>query len=181
MKISELTRSRDVQKDMCFPVAYNGQNCSISVNQLLNAAEKSILFFDRFVNMATLYSTGTNETEGNVVVFDKVHNKFYLGVCTNVTRDEWTLFATWNGKAKYYNEADGVRNDVLWVDKSTNDIYWYNGTTLVPVAMTQADKSNFNERLTKATPIRVASEEAMEALIASGEVVEGQLYYIPEE
>lgn len=36
-------------------------------------------------------------------------------------------------------------------------------------------------QINKNTPQEVESEEAMEQLIADGSIVEGQIYYIPEE
>jgi hypothetical protein len=35
--------------------------------------------------------------------------------------------------------------------------------------------------LSKLTPIRVESEEKMQQMIDTGMVVEGQIYYVPEE
>jgi len=37
------------------------------------------------------------------------------------------------------------------------------------------------EQVNKNTPQLVASEEALEQMIADGSIVEGQIYYIPEE
>ncbi len=37
------------------------------------------------------------------------------------------------------------------------------------------------DQVNKNTPQLVASEEALEQMIADGSIVEGQIYYIPEE
>jgi hypothetical protein len=47
--------------------------------------------------------------------------------------------------------------------------------------LTAAEFNLLLEQINKNTPQPVASEEALEQMIQDGSIVEGQIYYIPEE
>lgn len=47
--------------------------------------------------------------------------------------------------------------------------------------LTAAEFNLLLEQVNKNTPQPVASEEALEQMIKDGSIVEGQIYYIPEE
>lgn len=83
------------------------------------------------------------------------------------------LYSEFPEKDNFYRDGE-VRTDCLFSAKEGRLYRFSDG--LISCGLTDEQA----ELLQKLTPKELASEEELEALKAAGEIVPGQLYYIPE-
>ncbi len=177
MKISELTALTALEKAAQIPVALLGENRSISLGQILEALQKSVVRFgsDMPDSVTKTYAEGSTESDADkiVPVWDEDTQKFYG---TLVISGAATLYSEWTSKADYYDEAGAVRRDCLFIQPDGR-LWYFNGTTLISAGLTDAQAA----LLQKLTPKPIGSESELEALQKAGEIIPGQIYYIPED
>lgn len=176
MKISELTSLLAVSRDVKIPVAVAGQTMSITLGQLMDSLHSTIVPFSKVTSQLILLASGET-THSGFVEYSTASDGFFYKVIT-INADAPNTFAhytQWPTRDLFY-DGDDVRQDCLFVD-AEGGLWKHNGTTLIRVGLNQNDR----DQLILNTPIRVESEEEMERMIEDGEVVEGQLYYVPEE
>lgn len=188
MKISQLTPITKVRRDIKLPLSVAGQNGSMTVGQILDAASAGVIPFDSFFDSTPksddtiAYSPGAPgaETPGEII-FDSNQKRFYYKSTNTITvagipRHNHILYAQWDGSEQLTNSDGGVRTDCLFVS-SDSRLYHFNGSDLLSAGLTQQQA----DQLTLNTPIEVESEEAMEQLIEADLVKPGQIYFIAEE
>lgn len=173
MKISELTLLPSLDLDSSLPVAVAGQTMRVTLRQLLNVMSASLAVFDGIVTNDIVVLNGTTETAGTVVYLAKQHRFAYR--ISNA--GEYAYYDTWAGMDRYM--AGSVPLDAcLFIDSTSGLLYRYDaesGWGAAGLTVAQAEQLRLN------TPHEVASEEEMEQMIASGQCIDGQLYYIAEE
>lgn len=181
MKISLLKQLLSINRDVQFPIAYNGQTMRVTLGQIMDVLSAAVVPFHAVYSYADAnYATGSTNLRTNTI-FDTISKKFYAclqlqiadGGGSRLTR---TYYSEWDNRALFYDENDEVRKDCLFL-AADGSLYKFNGDTLILAGLTNTQA----DQLKKNTPIRVESEEEMERMIADGEVEDGQLYYIPEE
>lgn len=177
MKISELTPLSSLQDAAQIPVAIDGENRSVSIKQILDALQSSIVVFDNMVaeGQKKTYATGSTNLPTSIM-YDADTKKFYAGLCifqVGTNESNLTLYSEFDGKDNYYREGE-VRTDCLFAAKDGRLYRYADG--LISCGLTDAQA----ELLQKLTPKELASEAELEALKAAGEIVPGQLYYIAE-
>ena len=173
MKISELTPLSNLQTAAQIPVAINGENRSVSIGQILSALQSSIAVFDSIVpaGQAKTYATGSTMLP-IIIVFDPDTKKFYGGLYNDGTSN-LTLYSEFAGIDNFHRDGE-VRTDCLFAAKEGRLYRFSEGLISCGLTDEQADL------LQKLTPKELASEAELEALKAAGEIIPGQLYYIPE-
>ena len=177
MKISELTPLSSLQDAAQIPVAIDGENRSVSIKQILDALQSSIVVFDNMVaeGQKKTYATGSTNLP-TFIMYDADTKKFYAGLYifpVGTNESTLTLYSEFDGKDNYYREGE-VRTDCLFAAKDGRLYRYADG--LISCGLTDAQA----ELLQKLTPKELASEAELEALKAAGEIVPGQLYYIAE-
>lgn len=177
MKISELTPLSSLQDAAQIPVAIDGENRSVSIKQILDALQSSIVVFKNFVESGI---TKTYVTGGTAFmtspVYDADTKKFYAGlyvISIETGSASITLYSDFAEKDNFYRNGE-VRTDCLFAAEDGRLYQYKNG--LISCGLTDAQA----ELLKKLTPKELASEAELEALKAAGEIVPGQLYYIAE-
>lgn len=183
MKISELTPITSARRDIIFPLCVAGENMSITLGQIIDALNVSAPQFGG-VNegISPTVVAGNDTITVGQVIYDSDRGKFYRAVSDTTTSSGvestvWTYYENWATYGNYYDTDGNIRTDVVFVNIGDGLLYAYNGTGLIRIGFTE-EQAN---QLALSTPIKIADEDAMEALISSGKVVEGQLYYIEEE
>lgn len=183
MKISELTGSSAINRAMQIPVAISGENRSLTLGQIIDALASSVVPFARINSAAyDVESMGMGQTvEALPIVFDNraTHKNFYaLKVTTRIVagviRRTAIFYTNFPNREKFYDD-NGIRTDCLFI-ATDGRLYRYNGTDLISAGITDEQA----QQLKLLTPIPVESEAALEALEKAGEIVPGQMYYIPE-
>lgn len=181
MKISQLTRLDKPNRALEIPLALYGENRNITLGQILDSVPKSIVPF--YESKSTPANTVVADTSAasliGKVVYDTNQHKLYFAV-TSVNLGEGvgttTYYTSWNGSDDFIGSGGSIRKDCLFRDKNGR-LYFYDGETLVSAGITEEQA----EQIALSTPIEVASEQEMEQRIASGEYVEGQLYFLAED
>lgn len=184
MKISELTLIDGVRRDIRLPLSIAGENKSVTLGQILDAAAQDVVSFKEIAATPdnVQYTAGSDtESLGYGVVFDLGTNKFYLArsgstISAGVTLTMWTYFQNWLTYADYYDESGNVRTDCLFA-AAGGRLYQFDGTTLKSAGVTEEQA----QQIRLATPIEIADETTMENRIAAGEYEAGQIYFIAEE
>lgn len=177
MKISELNPLANLQAAAQIPVAVAGENRSITLGQIIKALQNSIVPFGYVFDKMARYAIGSTDVMGSIV-FDVFSRKFHncISVFDKVSGvTSYTLYSEWPGKDSYYADADVVRTDCLFIT-AEGRLYRFNGDNLISAGLTDEQTT----LLKKLTPQAVASESALEAMEAAGEIVPGQIYYIAE-
>lgn len=177
MKISELTPLNRIQDAAQIPVAIDGENRSVSIKQILDALQSSIVVFKHFVESGInkTYTTGGTEIM-TYPVYDAYTKKFWgalyeFNEVTGIT--SVILYSDFADKDSFYSNGE-VRTDCLFAAEDGRLYRYANG--LISCGLTDAQA----ELLKKLTPRELASEAELEALKAAGEIIPGQLYYIAE-
>lgn len=177
MKISELTPLNRIQDAAQMPVAIDGENRSVSIKQILDALQSSIVVFKHFVEIGInkTYTTGGTEIM-TYPVYDAYTKKFWgalyeINEVTGIT--SVILYSDFAGKDSFYRNGE-VRTDCLFAAEDGRLYRYANG--LISCGLTDAQA----ELLKKLTLKELASEAELEALKAAGEIIPGQLYYIAE-
>lgn len=177
MKISELTPLSSLQDAAQIPVAIDGENRSVSIKQILEALQSSIVVFKHFVESGInkTYTTGGTEIM-TYPVYDAYTKKFWgalyeINEVTGIT--SVILYSDFANKDSFYRNGE-VRTDCLFAAEDGRLYRYANG--LISCGLTDAQA----ELLKKLTPRELASEAELEALKAAGEIIPGQLYYIAE-
>lgn len=183
MKISELAQISVARRDIKLPLSIAGQNMSITLGQILDAASQGVVAFTRVEEERenVTYSAGSATISAGVVIFDLATNKFYLALGRSTTSAgqvirSWVYSENWNTHGDFYTDDGEVRTDCLFLD-STGRLYRFDGTSLKSAGLTD-DQA---KQIQLSTPIEVASEEEIEQRIAAGEIVDGQLYFLAGE
>lgn len=172
MKISELTPLTRLQTAAQIPVAVAGENRSITLGQIIEALQGAIVPFTHVMTATntTSYASGSTNERG-VIVWETKTQKFYHAVPSTGTL---VLYSDFSGKDNFYRDGN-VRTDCLFIN-ADGRLYRWNGSALMSAGLTDTQA----ELLQKLTPIPVESESVLEAMKAAGEIVPGQMYYIPE-
>lgn len=176
MKISELLPLSQLQAAATIPVAIAGENRSITLGQIIAAVNSSIVMFDEILpdTMARNYATGST-LKPTVIMWDPQTKKFYAGLYNDTIENHVILYTEFARKGEFYTE-DQVRQDCLYITPDGR-LYAYNGSDLISAGLTN-EQANLLQLL---TPKAIASESVLEAMELAGEIVPGQIYYIPEE
>lgn len=176
MKISELTKINKAERDAVLPVSLSGETLGMTLGTVIDSVDNSVVMFhgisDASGNVTVQEGSDSLDKGAADVVYNTALGGFYVAEGSDA--DGWLYYRNWNRRSHYYS-ADGVRTDCVFVAEGGRQ-YVYDGVTLISTGVTQAQA----DAIEKNTPIEMASEEAMQALIAKGEAVEGQLYYIVE-
>lgn len=183
MKISALDQISNVTRNIDIPIAIGGQTMRVKLGQIIDLLAAPVVMFGTIHSYPTntiTYALGSTVLR-TAIIFDTNSNKFYashgkLSVLNGQLVQQWSYFSEWDTRSMFYDEDDNIRTDCLFVG-SDGATYRFNGTTLISAGITEEQA----KQLRLNTPIRVESEEEMERMIADGETVEGQIYYIPEE
>lgn len=174
MKISELKALASLEKAATIPVALLGENRSITIGQLVEALQSSIVPFGAVMEIPSdvgiTYADGNSGT-GLTPIWDTRTRKFYGMSIKDLT----TYYTNFAGQSSFYDDKGNVRQDCLFIAASGR-LYYFNGSNLISAGITDAQA----ELLVKLTPKKVASESILEAMKKVGEIVPGQIYYIPE-
>ena len=173
MKISELTLLPSLDLDSSLPVAIAGQTMRVTLRQLLNVMSASLAVFDGIMTNDVVVLNGSTETVGAVVYLTKLHRFAYR----IANAGEYAYYDTWNDMDRYMAGSVPLCT-CLFVDSTSGLLYRYDaesGWCAAGLTAAQAEQLRLN------TPREVASEEEMEQMIASGQCIDGQLYYIAEE
>ena len=172
MKISELTPLASLQMAAQIPVAVAGENRSITLGQIIEALQGAIVPFTHVMTATntTSYASGSTNERG-VIVWETKTQKFYHAVPST---GAIVLYSNFSGKDNFYRDGN-VRTDCLFINADGRLFRW-NGSALMPAGLTDTQA----ELLQKLTPVPVESESVLEAMKAAGEIVPGQMYYIPE-
>lgn len=183
MKISQLAQISRIRRNIRIPLAIEGENMSVTMGQILDSVSLSIVPFDsiRKTTQNIMYAPGSPTLTEGIVIFDDVSKKFYLAQSSTVDLagmqvTRWNYFSDWAGHDDYYDEDGDVRKSCLFRDKN-GSLYFYDGTILKTAGVTAEQSA----QIALSTPIEVSSEEEMQQLIESGEVKDGQLYFLAEE
>lgn len=117
MKISELTPLSSLQDAAQIPVAIDGENRSVSIKQILDALQSSIVVFDNMVaeGQKKTYATGSTNLLTSIM-YDADTKKFYAGLYifqVGTNESNLTLYSEFDGKDNYYREGE-VRTDCLF-------------------------------------------------------------------
>ena len=179
MKISELSPLAQIQEAAQIPVAVAGENRSITLGQIIRALQGCIVpfsgpLFDQFCR----YAVGSTTVMGRIV-FDVASKRFYNCVRTSGgglidAASGNVLYDDWPGKGDFYTDGE-PRMDCLYITPEGR-LYRYNGEDLISAGLTDDQAA----LLKKLTPQPVESESVLDAMKAAGEIVPGQIYYIPE-
>lgn len=182
MKISALNQLDTITRNISIPVATGGQTLRVTLGQLLEVLTASVVFFKGIAPSGLNLVLAPGSTISDVhIVYDPDRNKFVAAYnCTfddegNMTNAS-AYYKYWTERNLFYDDNDNIRTDCIFLAEN-GGMYKFNGTELISAGLT--DKQAQQLRLN--TPIRVSTEEEMERMIADGETVEGQLYYVPEE
>lgn len=174
MKISELTPLASLQMAAQIPVAVAGENRSITLGQIIEALQSTIVPFAYVYtsDINTVFAEGSTEEIGELV-WETETQKFYSAVQVRAT-GQMCLYSYFTGVDNFYRDG-AVRTDCLFIDASGRLFRW-NGTALISAGLTN-EQAVLLQRL---TPIPIGSESELEAMKAAGEIIPGQMYYIPE-
>ena len=172
MKISELTPLTRLQTAAQRRVAVAGENRSITLGQIIEALQGAIVPFTHVMTATntTSYASGSTNERG-VIVWETKTQKFYHAVPSTGTL---VLYSDFSRKDNFYRDGN-VRTDCLFIN-ADGRLYRWNGSALMSAGLTDTQA----ELLQKLTPIPVESESVLEAMKTAGEIVPGQMYYIPE-
>lgn len=172
MKISELTQLQSLDLDSSIPVAIAGQTMRVTLRQLLDVMSSSIAVFSGIVTNDVTVLNGTTEAVGLVTYLAKYHRFAYRVEVGGA----YAYYDTWTDMDRYM-AGSAPLHTCLFVDSTSGLLYRYDadkGWSPAGLTAAQADRLRLN------TPLEVASEEVMEQMIASGQCIDGQLYYIAE-
>lgn len=181
MKISALNLLTSVNRDVDIPIAIGGQTMRVKLGQIVDIVNAAVVPFETVCSHTNpSYAVGST-IDDTKTIFDTISNKFYAATYSTApangeTLQFWAYYDEWAERSMYYDETEAVRSDCLYL-AADGSLYKFDGNTLISAGLTNSQA----DILRKNTPIRVETEEEMERMIADGEVVEGQLYYIPEE
>lgn len=181
MKISDLNQLVSINRDVDIPIAIDGQTMRIKLGQIADLLSASIVVFEgvsSFVGAA--YASGSTVATTKTI-FDTLTNKFYAATYSNAAANGQQLqilgyYSEWPERSMFYDETGSIRTDCLYL-AADGSLYKFNGTTLISAGLTASQAL----QLQRNTPIRVENEDEMERMIADNEVIEGQIYYTPEE
>lgn len=174
MKISELTPLASLQTAAQIPVAVAGENRSITLGQIIEALQSAVVpFVSVFVSdNTTVFPEGGTDEVGEIV-WETETQRFYNAVQIRAT-SQLCLYSNFSGMGNFYRDGS-VRTDCLFID-ATGRLFRWNGRALISAGLTD-EQAVLLQRL---TPIPIGSESELEAMKAAGEIIPGQMYYIPE-
>lgn len=179
MKISELTKSSAINRAMEIPVAISGENRSLTLGQIIDALTAAIVPFASIDTTTTnpVMALGSTALTLPIVYYQ---GAFYarqtkLQIISGLIHRDVTLYTKFSGSDNFYDDAGKVRTDCLFI-AGDGRLYRHTGTALISAGLTDAQA----EQIKLLTPIPVESEDALAALETAGEIVPGQIYYIPE-
>lgn len=182
MKISELLQSSSVSRAMQIPVAIAGENRSLTLGQIIDALAATIVpfaFVDNSNYDFSQIAQGTTLTALPIVY--SPDGNFYARLATTSTaagiiHRHVTYYTNFPSRNLFYDDEGNVRTDCLFIS-SEGRLYRYNGSDLISAGITDAQA----QQLKLLTPIEVADESTLQAMEEAGQIVPGQLYYIPED
>lgn len=174
MKISELTPLASLQTAAQIPVAVAGENRSITLGQIIEALQSAVVPF-QYTFMSdrhTVFAEGSTDEIGQII-WDATTKNFYKSIRTQ-SSGVYTLYSDFSEKYNFYRDGT-VRTDCLFIDVIGRLFRW-DGMALISAGLTD-EQAVLLQRL---TPIPIGSESELEAMKAAGEIIPGQMYYIPE-
>lgn len=182
MKISELQQSSSVSRAMQIPVAIAGENRSLTLGQIIDALAATIVpftFVDETNYAFSQIAQGTTLTALPIVY--RPDGNFYARLTTTsvsagIISKQVTYYTNFPSRNLFYDDEGNVRTDCLFIS-SEGRLYRYNGSNLISAGITDAQA----QQLKLLTPIEVADESTLQAMEEAGQIVPGQLYYIPED
>jgi len=173
MKISELIQLQSIDLDSSIPVAVAGQTMRVTLRQLLDVLSSSIAVFSGIVTNDVALLNGTTEASGVVVYLAKRRRFAYRAEAGST----YAYYDTWADMDRYMTGSVPLYT-CLFIDSTSGLLYRYDPEkSMCPASLTAAQ----TEQLRLNTPLKVASEDAMEQMIAAGQCIDGQLYYVAEE
>lgn len=176
MKISELTKINKAERGAVLPVSLSGETLGMTLGTVIDSVDNSVVMFHGISaasgNVTVQDGSDSLDKGAADVVYNTALGGFYVAEGSDA--DGWLYYRNWNRRSHYYS-GSSVRTDCVFVANGGRQ-YVYDGTTLISTGVTQTQA----DAIEKSTPIEMASEEAMQALIAKGEAIEGQIYYIVE-
>ena len=184
MKISELLKSSALSRNMQIPVAIAGENRSVTLGQLIDTLDASVVLFARIDDKAYTYGqiTTAPATVKWPVVYRPFDKKFYglsvvVSQVSGVTQERAVFYQDFIGKEQFYDDYGAIRADCLFLSDDSR-LYRYDtgAHDLVSAGITDAQA----KQLQLLTPQEVASETELQAMEEAGLIVPGQVYYIPE-
>lgn len=181
MKISELQRLENVRTDAEIPIALEGENYNISVEQIADYASSVVRFGSVMRDVSSTPGHGIVSSKPPTagmgsVIYDQESCRFYLLVVTYGPQGgSYLCYTDWDSRDDFYSSDGTIRTDRMF---ALNDgrLYIAYNNALRSAGITDAQAT----AITHATPIEVASEEEMANRIAAGEYEEGQLYFLAE-
>lgn len=179
MKISELAPIAAANRNIRLPLSIAGQNMSITLGQIIDAASRGIVPFDSIESRtaSVTYVAGSSSASLGGVIFDAVTSKFYRATFQQSgAASIATYYQNFDTRDDYYGSDGGVRTDCLFA-ASDGRLYMFSGSTLISSGLTEAQA----KQIRLSTPVEVESEEEMEQLIEAGECEAGQIYFLAEE
>lgn len=174
MKISELTPLASLQTAAQIPVAVAGENRSITLGQIIEALQSAVVPFAYVYtsDSNTIFAEGVSDEVGEIV-WETETRQFYSAVWIRAT-NQMCLYSRFDGVDNFCRDGF-TRIDCLFIDIDGH-LYRWNGIELISAGLTNAQA----ELLQRLTPIPIGSESELEAMKAAGEIIPGQMYYIPE-
>jgi hypothetical protein len=175
MRISDLELLQALDWNISFPVSIAGRTVRVTLRQVADVlSASSIALFDGVVSEDVTLLTGTTEAEGDVVYLATRHSFAYR---VQPAGSDALYYDTWSDVAGYMADGTPLHSN-LFIDRTTWLMYHYDAVQgWCSISFSTAER----EQLQRNTPIAVADEETMEQMIANGQCIDGQLYYIAED
>lgn len=189
MKISELTQTSAVRRDMMLPLSIGGQNMSITLGSILDSSERGVLPISGIVSLDSqaYVLPGSAALKGADVVWDSKGRRFLLRMGADNLDDpddgapgyagDAVYYENWEQRDLYHGSNGGVRGDCVYIDTDGKLYGKGNVPGLIRIGLTHAEET----ALRLASAVEVADEEEMERRIAAGEFESGRLYFTAEE
>lgn len=181
MKISALNLLASANRDIDIPIAVGGQTMRIKLGQIVDIVSAAVVTFEAVSSFAGASYASGSTVAATKTIFDTRTNKFYAATYSTATANGQPLqilgyYNEWPEKSMFYDEAGAIRTDCLFL-AADGGLYKFDGKTLISAGLTDTQAI----QLQRNTPIRVDNEDEMERMINENEVIEGQIYYTPEE
>lgn len=181
MKISELLQSGSIDRAMQIPVAISGENVKLTLGQLIDALATAIVPFSHINTKTYTYAqSGIGKPTLRLPIVWMMNGFYALQETTTsvsgILRRQAVIYRQFDGSERFYGDNNQVRTDCLFISNDGR-LYRYNGTDLISAGISEAQA----QQLKLLTPIEVESETALQNMEAAGQIVPGQIYYIPED
>lgn len=183
MKISDLSPLAQLQRAAQIPVAIAGENRNITLGQIIDALQSVIIPFNRVApkNPATLVQYAAGSTALPLPIWYDPNSMKFCAVKTSsatvvgLPATSIVFYNEFPGSDIFNDENGATRTDCLFI-ADDGRLYRFTGSALISAGLTDDQAA----LLKKLTPQKVNSESELEAMQRAGEIIPGQIYYIPE-